>query len=123
MRAIASVLKHLFSEVTQDVSRAPRVPLHFALDVVLPVPVIGRNAKDPALQENALNDLLQLLFVFSERRKIRRVLRQDYSLALRQDRLFVLSQEILKLLPIGSNSKEGLTRFNALTILRIIYFH
>jgi hypothetical protein len=80
----------LFSEVSQDVSRAPGIPLHFALDVVLPVSVIGRNGKDPALKENVLDNLLQLLFVFSERRKIRRVLRQDYSLAL-ESRPFICS--------------------------------
>ncbi len=69
MRAIASVLKHFFSKVSQDVSRAPGVPLDLAPDIVLPVSIVGRNAKDPALQENVLNDLLQLLFILRQRDK------------------------------------------------------
>jgi hypothetical protein len=96
MRAIASILEDLFSKVSQDVSRAPGIPLDFALDVVLFVAVIGRNEKDPALKQNVLDDLLQPLFVFSELRKTSTVL-QECSLALHQDCLFILSWEILKI--------------------------
>jgi hypothetical protein len=91
MRVIASILKHFFSEVPQDVSRAPRIPLYLASDVVLPIPVMGRNKEDPALKQDVLDNLLQLLFFFSERQESTMVLCQDYSLALDQDRLFVLS--------------------------------
>jgi hypothetical protein len=90
MRPIASILKHFFSKVTQDVSRAPGIPLDFASYVVFPFSIVRRNGKDPALKENVLNDLLQLLFVFSERQESTMVLRQDYSLAV-ESRPFICS--------------------------------
>jgi hypothetical protein len=96
MRISASVLKHFFSKVPQDVSRAPSIPLDFASDVVLSVSIVRWKSKDPALEEDVLDNLLQLLFILSERRKISRVL-QDYGLASRQDCLFVLLWEILKI--------------------------
>jgi hypothetical protein len=80
MRVIASVLKHFLSKVPQDVSRAPSIPLDFASDVVLLVAVIGRNEEDPALKQDVLDDLLQFLFIVSERKKGTSVFLQDYGL-------------------------------------------
>jgi hypothetical protein len=93
MRVITFILKHFFSEIAQDIPRAPCIPLYLASDVVLLIPVIGRNEEDPALKQDVLNDLLQLLFFFSERQESTMVLCQDYSLALDQHRLFVLLQD------------------------------